>query len=45
MRAVTGHGHDHGNPSAMRPVAEHAEAVAALLGPTATETVPLAGAL
>ncbi|MDD7925155.1 molybdopterin molybdotransferase MoeA [Actinomycetospora chibensis] len=29
----------------MRPVAEHAEAVAALLGPTATETVPLAGAL
>jgi molybdopterin molybdotransferase len=45
MRAVTGHGHDHGNPSAMRPVAEHAEAVAALLGPTATETVPLAAAL
>ena len=45
MRAVMGHGHDHGNPSAMRPVAEHAEAVAALLGPTATETVPLAGAL
>ncbi|WP_420791825.1 gephyrin-like molybdotransferase Glp [Actinomycetospora callitridis] len=45
MRAVTGHGHDHGNPSAMRPVAEHAEAVAALLGPTATETVPLAGVL
>lgn len=45
MRAVTGHGHDHGNPSAMRPVAEHAEAVAALLGPTATETVPLAGAM
>ncbi|GAA4764070.1 molybdopterin molybdotransferase MoeA [Actinomycetospora chibensis] len=42
---MTGHGHDHGNPSAMRPVAEHAEAVAALLGPTATETVPLAGAL
>ncbi|MDD7919730.1 molybdopterin molybdotransferase MoeA [Actinomycetospora callitridis] len=29
----------------MRPVAEHAEAVAALLGPTATETVPLAGVL
>ncbi|WP_328310973.1 molybdopterin molybdotransferase MoeA [Actinomycetospora sp. NBC_00405] len=29
----------------MRPVAEHAEAVAALLGPTATETVPLAGAM
>ena len=28
----------------MRPVAEHAAAVAALLGPTATETVPLAGA-
>ena len=45
MRVVTGHGHDHGSPSAMRPVAEHAEAVAALLGPTATETVPLAGAL
>ena len=28
----------------MRPVAEHAAAVAALIGPTATETVPLAGA-
>ncbi|GAA4931238.1 molybdopterin molybdotransferase MoeA [Actinomycetospora succinea] len=41
---MTGHGHDHGDPSAMRPVAEHAAAVAALIGPTATETVTLADA-
>jgi molybdopterin molybdotransferase len=51
MRAVTGHGHgghhghDHGDPAAMRPVDEHAAAVAALFSPMPAETVALAGAL
>jgi molybdopterin molybdotransferase len=47
MRAVTGHGHghDHGDPAGMRPVGEHAAAVAALFAPQPAETVALADAL
>ena len=40
-----GHGHDHGDPAAMRPVDEHAAAVAALFTPMPSETVALSGAL
>lgn len=40
MRRVTsGHGHDHGDPTGMRPVDEHVTAVAALLVPTPVEDV------
>jgi molybdopterin molybdotransferase len=48
MRSVTqgqhGHGHDHGDPAALRPVAEHAADVAALLPAMPVERAALADA-